>query len=250
MTRSRLKALFSIPFLAVGLSVAACGSDGTINGIEGVPLAELDQSGDPPTELVLAGASSVIVTEGETLTITVEGDDDAVDALRFIRDGDMLGITEEDDSWGEWDEATVRVTMPAPEDLVVGGSGSIEAATLAKDAELVVGGSGSIAITAIASDTLEVVIGGSGSIKGGGSVKTLNVSIGGSGSASLGKLKADEADISIGGSGSVKLQSDGKVNASIGGSGSVKVEGDAECNEQSFGSGSLTCTPGAKSAES
>ncbi|MEP0189385.1 MAG: head GIN domain-containing protein [Erythrobacter sp.] len=245
MTRSLPNALFSIPILAVAFSLAAFGSDETINGIKGVPLAELDQSGAPPTELVLAGASKVIVTEGETLTIVVEGDDDAVDALRFVRDGDMLGITEEDDNWGESDEATVRVTMPAPEELTVGGSGSIEAATLAKDAEVVIGGSGSMAIAAIASDTLEIVIGGSGSVKASGGVKTLNVSIGGSGSARLDKLKADEADITIGGSGSVKLRSDGEVSASIGGSGSVKVVGTANCEAEISGSGRLNCSPDA-----
>lgn len=243
MTRLGINALNSIPVLAACLALAACGGDGTVNGIKGLPLAELNQSGDPPTEVVLAGASKVIITEGDTLSIKVEGDEDAVAALRFVRDEDMLGIAQEDADWIKMDDVIVRITMPAPNELVVAGSGSIESATLSQDAEVIIGGSGSMNIAEIESESLEVVIGGSGSVKGAGTVQTLDVSIGGSGSARLDKLKADKADINIGGSGSVKLQSDGEVGATIAGSGSVNVKGDATCEVESFGSGALTCKP-------
>lgn len=237
--------------VAVGLLLGGCDMDMTINGVEGVPLSEIDQSGPPPTELIMAGSDKVILSESDTLTIEVEGDEEAVEALRFVRDGDVLGVSREDGSW--WDNdgsAIVRIGMPAPSEIILGGSGEIEAETIAINGEIVIGGSGSLSIAKVASESLEVLIGGSGSLTAAGSSKALDLTIGGSGSGNLRRLKADDVEISIGGSGSVKLMSDGNVDANIGGSGSVNVIGDAKCSLESFGSGSLNCTPGKDTAKS
>ena len=93
--------------------------DVAINGQEGVPLAELDMSGPVPDEIVVASGDKVIITEGDELAISVEGDDEAVSSLRFVRDGGMLGVTRESQSWGESGSAIIRVTMAAPRELVI-----------------------------------------------------------------------------------------------------------------------------------
>jgi len=235
--------------LTMSLGLASCGSiDVKINGKEGVPLAELDMSGEAPTELLVAGPDKVIVTEGDALTIDVEGD--SADAVRFVLDGKMLGVTREEETW-DWDgQAIVRVTMPALEEIDIAGSGSVEAATVASDAEINIGGSGSVAVDQVNADRLEIAIGGSGSVRAAGSARDLEVSIGGSGGTNLANLTADDAEISIAGSGSVSLKSDGKVEASIAGSGSVNVVGSAECKVTALGSGTLTCKPAAETTES
>ncbi|MEM7781503.1 MAG: head GIN domain-containing protein [Pseudomonadota bacterium] len=244
MTNGWIQRVGAVAALAATTVLAGCNSSATINGEEGVPLSELDQSGAAPTELVVAGSDKVIVTEAETLSITVEGDDEAVERVRFVRDGDLIGVTREGGDWGGSGSAVVRIAMPAPRELVLGGSGEVEAETIASEAEVVIGGSGSMSIARIDAEDLEVTIGGSGSVKAAGSTKALELTIGGSGSANFGKLTADTAEISIGGSGSVSLMSDGEVEASIGGSGSIDVTGSAECTLDSFGSGSLNCRPG------
>ncbi len=239
-----LKRMAPIVAVAMSMGVAGCGDiDIKINGKEGVPLAELDMTGDAPTELLVAGPDKVIVTEGDTLDITVEGDDSAVEKVRFVKDGKMLGVTREDSSWSSDDQAIVRVTMPAPEEIDVAGSGSVETATLASNAQVNIGGSGSVAIEQVAAESLEINIGGSGSVKAAGTTERLEIGIGGSGGTNLADLKADDAEISIAGSGSVSLASDGKVEASIMGSGSVNVTGSAECSVTAMGSGSLNCRP-------
>ena len=252
MTNSWIQRTGVVVALTAATALAGCNSSSTINGQEGVPLSEVDQSGAAPTELVAAGSDKVIVTESDTFSITVEGDDEAVERLRFVRDGDLIGITREGGGWGDWGSsgsAVVRIEMPAPRELVLGGSGEIEAETVAAEAELVIGGSVSMSIARVEADDLEITIGGSGSVKAAGSTKALELTIGGSGSANFGELTADNAEISIGGSGSVSLKSDGKVEASIGGSGSIDVTGSAECTLDSFGSGSLNCKPGKTAAK-
>ncbi len=247
MMHTIFKRLAPLAMIGLGAGLAGCSADLTINGEEGVPLSELELGGDAPVELVSVGPDKVIISESGTLTIEVEGDDDAVEALRFVRDGPMLGISREDGSWGDWEAATIRVGMPAPREITIAGSGEVEAATMASIAAIAIGGSGSITVDQIEAEKLDIAIGGSGSINAAGTADRLELAIGGSGSANLARLNADDAEIAIGGSGSVSLASDGEVRGSIGGSGSINVTGAAQCTLESFGSGSLNCSPGAQS---
>ena len=84
MIQKIVKALAPLGMLAGAALLSGCdGMNISIGGDDGVPLAELDMSGEPPTELVLAGPDRVVVTEGDDLDIEVSGDADAVAALRF-----------------------------------------------------------------------------------------------------------------------------------------------------------------------
>lgn len=240
------------PALAPALLVASggflAGCDATdieINGQKGVPLAEIEIAGPPPSELVLSSGDTVIVTSGDTFALTVEGSD--TDSLRFVRDAEVIGITRTAD-WNGDSRATIRITMPPPREVVIAGSGTIKAESLAATSEVVIGGSGIVDFGTVAAEKLEINIGGSGSIKGAGTVKRLAVNIGGAGDVEMAGLKADSAEVSIGGSGDVAFASDGDVTANIAGAGDVRVAGSAKCTVNAFGSGTLTCTPGGSSA--
>lgn len=233
------------------LLASAAGLSACINidtSFDGVPITELDMSGDAPTEIALAGPDNLILTVGEKLIIQVEGDDEVVKDLRFRLDDDALKIGRE----SGWDsvsgEAIVRVTMPAPQRVSLAGSGDLEAETLASSAEVDLAGSGAMNIGTIASDDLEIDIAGAGKLTGKGTAKTLEISIAGSGDVDFADLKADEVEISIAGSGDINLASDGSVNASIAGSGDVNVTGKATCTSSAAGSGNVTCREAPKTA--
>lgn len=228
--------------VAGSLGLAGCFSI-NVGGFEGETLDELDKSGSAPSEIALAGPDDLVVKTGKKLKIKVSGDEEAIEALRFKRDGDTLTVGRDGDASWNAGSATVTITMPAPTDISMFGSGSITAAELASDADISMAGSGSISVTEVAADKLEISSAGSGSIKAAGTASKLEVNIMGSGSAGLKKLKADEVDVTIAGSGGVRVASDGKVEASIAGSGSVVVTGDAECKSSVAGSGTLTCKP-------
>ena len=212
-----------------------------VSGFEGETLDNLDKGGDAPTEIALAGPDELIVKTGKKLKIKVSGDEEAIEALRFKRDGKGLTVGRDGDTNWDSGKATVTITMPAPTDISMFGSGSITAEEMADDADISMAGSGSINVTEMDVDKLEVSSAGSGSIKAAGKASKLEVNIMGSGGAQLKKLTADEVDVTIAGSGGVRVASDGKVEASIVGSGSVVVTGDAECKSSTVGSGSLTC---------
>ncbi|ANU06733.1 head GIN domain-containing protein [Paraurantiacibacter namhicola] len=235
--------------LAMGVALAGCDSnmDMKFNGEEGVPLAELDMSGAAPTTLAIAGPDLVRITEGDTLAITVEGDTEATDTLRFVLKDGTLGIARED-GWKGGGIATVNVTMPAPSEIAIGASGSVETPTMAKDASIAIGGSGSVNIATLDADELSIAIGGSGKVMASGKATKLSLSVGGSGDLVAPDLQVQEADINIGGSGNAEFASDGTVNASIAGAGDIVVHGSAKCELSSFGSGKLTCQPRSNAA--
>lgn len=232
------------PVIAVVLAAGAAGCEGkvSINGGEGKPLAELDLSGKAPDELVLAGPDEVRVTAGDKLAITVEGDPQAREQVRFsLKDG-SLAIHRGNKTFGsDGKVAIIHVTMPPPREVVMAGSGKISTAGLASKAEVTVAGSGTIESSALSGDSLDLTIAGSGNFHGAGQVRKLELTIAGSGSAQMEALRADRAEVTIAGSGNAAFASDGEVEANIVGSGDVTVKGRARCTVSALGSGKLIC---------
>ncbi len=231
-------------FAAVALAFAAsaCGSNlnMSIGDTDGVPLADLDTSGPAPTRLVLAGPDNVVVSEGNALSISVTGDADAKDALRFNLDDGSLGIMRENGSKAKG-KATVAITMPSAQEFVIAGSGAIKAPTMTDNAEINIAGSGSVAVDRMAASKLSVNVMGSGRLKTAGTADRLDFNVAGSGNLAARDLRVERAEVNIAGSGGGEFTSDGKVNANVAGSGDVTVYGRADCTISSVGSGRLNC---------
>ncbi len=247
-----LKAL--VPVLTVALAAGVSGCDGakfSFNGKEGKRLSELDLSGKAPNELVLLGPDEVEVKQGDQFAITVDGDPEAVEALRFTLSNDSLAILRHGKSGADaGGRAVVHVTMPAPREVIMAGSGKIRAEALAPGAKVIVAGSGSIETASVSGDSLEATLPGSGSFRAAGNVDLLELTILGSGSAHLGAVKAGKAKVTLAGSGGATFASDGDVEATIMGSGTVTVRGRARCKVSAMGSGTLVCeTPAEKTSK-
>jgi len=245
MLHKVLKGVAPLAALAAGAFLAGCNGNITIGDSEGVPLADLDTSGAPPTKLVLAGPDNVVVSEGPSLDIDVSGDQKAVDALRFTFDDGALGVMRDKNADKQIGRATVRVTMPSLNAIVMAGSGEIEAESLSGEAEVTIAGSGRAKVARVDATKLDLTIAGSGAFEASGSAENLDLTIAGSGASRMAGLRVGKADISVVGSGDAEFASDGKVDANIMGSGSVTVEGNADCTVQAMGSGKLRCRAGA-----
>ena len=247
MLKSALRALAPALFLAAAPLLTACGqANMNINGEDGVPLAELDMTREVPSKIVLAGPDTVVVTRGEKLAITIDGDGTAKDELRFSLKNGTLGIMRK--SQGGWTDAssTVRVTMPNPQSAVVAGSGTLELPGMAQNAGIVIAGSGTATVKTLSARQLSVTVGGAGKLVASGTAETLELTIAGSGEADMRGLQVDRAEVTIAGSGNAAFASDGRVEATIVGSGTVDVAGNATCTIKAMGSGSLNCSGGTR----
>ena len=245
-----LKAL--APVLAVALAADVAGCDKAtikINGEEAKKLADLDLTGTAPNELVLLGPDEVDVKQGDKLAITVDGDAEAVAAVRFALGEDSLSILRENTSWSDKGRAVVHITMPAPREVTIAGSGTVKAEALAPGAKITIAGSGLVETASVSGDSLEVTLPGSGSVRAAGNVGKLDLTILGSGSAYLDAVKAGSAKVTIAGSGGAAFASDGEVEATIMGSGTVTVKGRARCKVSAMGSGTLVCETPVETAD-
>ena len=241
----RMIAKRAVPIAALTLAATLSGCSYSVDwgDVEGVALSEFDMSGEAPDTIQLAGPDKIIISQGEGLSITLEGDEEAGEALRFDRDGDRLTIARDRDIYDGSGSALILVTMPAPEALEVAGSGDIEAVAMASNAEIDIAGSGNVKVASIEAEELDVNIAGSGDVSAAGTASVLDLSIAGSGDVRFAELTADTVAISIAGSGNVNVASNGTVDASIAGSGNIKVTGSATCSVSTAGSGSLKCSP-------
>ena len=238
------------PIFAMAMAAGVSGCDGAnikINGEEGKKLAELDLSGSAPDELAMFGPDKVELTEGDTLAITVDGDPDAVSQVRFTLKDGTLGILRADKVFSSGGKtAVIHVTMPAPRDISMLGSGSINAAALARDAKVIIAGSGQVETQRVGGGKFEVTMPGSGSIRAAGIVDDLDLTILGSGNAQFDGVQTAKAKVTIAGSGGATFASDGDVDATIMGSGTVTVKGRARCTVSAMGSGKLVCEGGVR----
>lgn len=238
-----VKNLAPVAALALGLTLSACDGHVSINGDEGKKLSDLDLSGEAPARLVLAGPDNVKVIEGAKLAISIDGDPATAEHLRFsLKDG-TLGILREK-NWKDGSPLTVNVTMPAPKEVTLAGSGTVETPALAANAKVTIAGAGDVRAATLSGDKFDLTVAGSGTMHGGGAVKDLDLTVAGSGDADLAALRADKAKVTIAGSGNAAFTSDGEVKATIMGSGTVTVKGRATCKVSSMGSGKLVCESG------
>lgn len=241
------------PVAAIALATGLSGCKDahiSIDGDDSVPLSGLDTSGEAPKELVLAGPDSVVVTNGDALDINVEGDPKAVEALRFTLKDGTLGVMRDSGFKDIGDKrATVRVTMPAAEKIVIAGSGGVAAQGMASKGEVVIAGSGRLDLAFVDADELEVSVLGAGTFGAAGKARKLDLTVAGSGSMEAPGLTVDEAKVTIMGSGDSDFASNGTVKAKIMGSGDVTVTGSATCTVEAMGSGKVTCRPAPPAAQ-
>lgn len=230
--------------LSASTLLAGCGSsDAGLAGEDGKPLAQINLAGPPPHQLILLGPDEVRVRQGDSLAISVDGDHDVADSLRFTLKDGALGIMRQDSGWKLPGKAIVNVTMPPPDKLVAAGSGSIRAESLAPRSEITIGGSGDIETLNVATEHLHVTIAGSGSCRAAGTTGRLNVTIAGTGTAAMEALAANQAAVEIVGSGHGTFASDGNVSAKVAGSGAVRVIGSARCTATGGRPDQFICQP-------
>lgn len=230
-----------------GLALMAGGCDAasvTIDGMKGVPLAELDLTGQVPDEISLLGPDKVEVRAGDRLAISVDGADAVKERLRFTLDDGKLAIGRSKGGWNDQGTATITVTVPAVRRLVLAGSGTIDSEALTgPEAGVTIAGSGKVGTRAVEAQELKVEVLGSGSLAAAGRADRLRLVVAGSGEAMMDTLTVQSAKVDVAGSGSARFASDGEVKASIMGSGEVRVKGRATCKVTAMGSGKLVCEP-------
>ena len=194
----------------------------------------------------LVGSANLVLKQGDTSSLTVEADKDAMPALKVEMRGDELVLSYEQRSyaWFNSDKKSPRfvLTTKTLDRISSSGSGDIasDSFTLPGDFEIAVAGSSDVRFGALAARKLLVRISGSGDVALAGGVLEQNVRIAGSGDYHCGGLKSANATITIAGAGDATLWARDNLSVKIAGSGDVKYYGKPTITKSIAGVGSIT----------
>ncbi len=184
-------------------------------------------------------AGTLILQQGNTFSVVLEGDEDYLEEIETTIRSDKLIIHH--DSWMSFGnkKVTVYVTMPVIEDLNVSGSGNIiaEESIRAEELDMGVSGSGNIKLANLSAEAVNCRISGSGSIELDGSAEDGELSISGSGKYRGEAFRLKTMDISISGSGTCRAMVEEDLEARVSGSGDVYYSGSPRVDAKVSGSG-------------
>ncbi|WP_165864863.1 head GIN domain-containing protein [Rufibacter latericius] len=199
----------------------------------------------PFQKIGLAYPADVILRQGSTQSVKVEGDKEQLEQLVTEVSNGRLSIKQKNQNWNkEWasgkGRVTIYITVPQINELAVSGSGKIKGEGMFKSnsLDLAVSGSGSILLSANV-ENVSSRISGSGSIELKGQGQQSTISVSGSGSMKGYEFKTSDAKVSISGSGSCEVNATSSLKTSISGSGKVLYEGSPSVDSRVSGSGSV-----------
>jgi Putative auto-transporter adhesin, head GIN domain len=189
--------------------------------------ATRDRSPDQLTgfdSVTLQGRATLDITVGETASVALEGDPNAVKNMRTAVRGDTLVISRRDGNWF-WNNGggtvTAHITVPRLERLDVRGSSDIT-------------------IAGSESGSSRITISGAGHLVADGALDSLSLTINGTGKADLTAMRVEAATVVVNGTGQVSLDVRKTLSATVNGAGDIVYASEPEhVNSSVHGVGSV-----------
>ena len=203
------------------------------------PRVTEDRDIDDVTALVLKTDGDVVVTLGDTPSLTITARSAAMDLLTSEVDDGVLTLSVNGPHLGLGD-VDYALTVQEISDIEIDGSGDVIVDfTGARDIHVSIEGSGDITGTGIDASTVVSSIEGSGDIELTGRADDHSLEIDGSGNFDGQDFVTENAGVTISGSGDVEVNVTGQLGVDISGSGEVRYTGDPEVTSNVSGSGSV-----------
>lgn len=197
---------------------------------------------DDFTSVSFGVSGDLILQQGTSFKVVVEGDEELLDAIEIDVRDNRLVIRKPNWRKARNKRLTAWVTMPEIEGASVAGSGDIsnKGSLECDNLKLRVSGSGQIEIDNLSADDIDIGISGSGSISlDGEGADMVNISISGSGGVNAENFRVDRIDVGISGSGKCRVWAEESIRARISGSGNIYYKGEPNIDSKSSGSGSI-----------
>jgi hypothetical protein len=193
------------------------------------------------TGIGLSAPLKVELTQGDTESLVLEGEPEALANIETVVDNGILMIRSRSKvNFGRTPKMRAYVTAKNIESLRISGSGDISTPSLRSNAlKIGISGSGDIRIGTLAAASLDVAVSGSGDVTVAGKTDRIVAGIAGSGDVKAGKLETREAKVSIAGSGDITLWTKESLTVKIAGSGDVRYYGDPALTKTVAGAGSV-----------
>jgi hypothetical protein len=196
------------------------------------------------TAIELDYPAQVFISQGNTVSVEIEADDDVLPGLKTEVRGDTLRIYYKADDGDRFSPTkTVRITIVVKDlkDVEFDSAGELTIEGLKTDGlEVSLSGAGNLELDEVDVKDLSVSLSGAGSMAASGTADDLRLVISGFGDFKGADLHGKTADINISGAGSATVWVDDELDASISGAGSVNYYGSPEVTRQISGVGSVS----------
>ncbi len=190
--------------------------------------------------ITLAFSATVYLTQGDTYSVKVEGQENIIDNIETeVRDGHWK--IKFDENVGRHDKLTLWITMPTLNKAAISGSGALKGETVFRDlneVDVSISGSGDIQLE-LEANSVNTRISGSGDIRLRGSATAHRVKISGSGDVDTVDLRSQETSVRISGSGDCRVHAEESLEVSTSGSGDVYYSGRPRVSAKVSGSGEV-----------
>jgi hypothetical protein len=187
----------------------------------------------------LRSYGTVLIEQGETEGLVVEGSDNVLARLKtYVSQGRLILKMDPGLTVRIPDELTFRVQLKSLEAVTVSGLGKIQAGSLKTgDFKLVVSGAGELTIQDIQAEDVTIELEGLGNVSLAGEAASLVIMVDGAGNINAGELECQAATVSVEGLGNVTLWVTGELSGQLNGGGSVSYYGNPQTNVESNGVG-------------
>ena len=188
----------------------------------------------------LQGVGTLVLTQGETESLTIEAEPKVLRRIETVVDGGTLIIRPER-SFNTDEPITYRLTFRQLNAIELAGAGQVEAQQLDADQlRLLVSGSGAISIADLTANTLDVQ--GSGNMRAelAGTVDTQTVVIGGASQYNAGDLASRVATVSAEAAARATVRVSEQLDAQASGTARIEYIGDPDVSESVSGVGQVT----------
>jgi hypothetical protein len=202
---------------------------------------------EPFTRVNLSGVGQVVIVQGETHAVEIEGPEGQRERARVEVSGGALNLGFHVDWWDwlgarPWESGRprFRVTMKQLAALTISGAGSVEAERIETERlELVLSGAGSLTVGSLQAARLDVRLHSVGSIDVSGKVIEQSLRLSGAGSYRAGRLESETANVHLSGVGSATVWVRTNLDAHISGAGSIEYYGTPRVSQHVSGVGSI-----------
>jgi hypothetical protein len=192
-------------------------------------------------KISVSGSGEVIVTQGESESLSIETDDNVMKHIEAEVEGGTLKLGIKN---GINLISTTRLVFYVGVDdltgLSISGSGDVESDRIETGRlEVKISGSGDVKIASLTADAVKAEISGIGEIDLDGDVAAQDVDVSGSGQYLAGDLCSGSVKVSVSGSGGATVCATETLDASVSGTGSVNYYGRPSLTTSESGTGKI-----------
>lgn len=234
---------FTLTLLSFSLFLGSCGDilGKRVHGNGNIRTE--DRSVSNFKNVDVSGAAKVMVSQGDSPAVKIEGDENLLQYMVVDQNGDEISIHEKEGfHLLPTNDMKIYVTAPVFNRINASGASDIigqNKITNPDPLDIHVSGAGDIRME-IDAPKLEAQISGAGSIFLKGQTKEVSLNITGAGDAHCYDLLAEDTKVDISGTGSAEVYASVKLEADVSGVGSVKYKGNAaDVNQHVSGAGSV-----------